>query len=1094
MAEKPFSPKQFLKMRRPERFSDTVSQDVPSLDRSLLEYHLDTLTNRSEELVFEDFAKALLERTVCPNLLPHTGPSGGGDSKVDSETFPVAKALALSWYVGDPDAAAKERWAFAFSAKKRWRPKVESDIAKLVGTGRGYTKAFFVSNQYIRDKVRAEVEDALRKKHGVDVRIFDRTWILDQVFTNDLASLAVDRLNIKTSVRREVQKGPRDTARQQEFEAVEEKIQSALREDRRSPNLVDNCLLAADLARGMERPRQEVEGLYARADRLAKQCGSPHQQLLCAYERAWTTYWWYEDYRAYIDLYDDVEQRAAGSRNAYELELWTNAFSCLRVIAAHDEWKDKVDLGKRASVLLGSLAQLAQEEERPSACLHARTISLQVQLLVAAGDQHEHLLDELRGVVHDAEGLIGYPFEPLAEIVAEIGKLFGELPAYQKLFETIVEASTRRVGDLSAARLMLARGAQQLDTGHPYDAIRMFGRAMGRLFKHESRDDAVRALYLCSHAYEQVGLLWAARGTMLAASSIATNEFWTYENLTPHQAACYNRMKWVELRLGRVGPALAWHDLDRVVRSALLDHGYASEWLTKDDLFDPILGMLLLRADVWELRDLTPLPDILEAVGLPFAAVALLYALGHDDRVPSELTGKDGDSESKLGFFKMWRDQPAAEDLPPKPLLDIGQTVVLESSIAGCKVRMTCRNESPCVELGESLLACLEALLATAIADHVVAREPSVEVKVRLSDFAEEPFVFDTSDVDGMPQVEVRCRSFSPNKLTLDEQGRLKGRLFEVVAHIVARAFVLENPESLLTKLFRDDLAPQRALDFTTSFVVVGNVLGHDAKTSLDRWTEESTTDYPLLRDKAWDDADRRAIATSVRPEMKGMPAPADSEGPMEMRDFNRVTHKQIQTVSLIREVLWNEAGWRGTVFATSPDPSVPPILALLFGNPEAAIKIFKAWRKELGEVDERNLLRLAILRKINRAKPHWYRILVGTEPTSCFGQPGADRIVMVSRMHTMTPDSGENLERFLTTFDATGEYILTHARVQEEQIQLAARDRIQKRQIVVRDAWEIGPHDPDSVGIHPDDNPIIPEGVDHPPVAKTMERMDRFH
>ncbi len=132
-ARLPFSPKQFLKMRRPERFSDTVSNAVPALDRAILEYHLDTLTSRNEELLFEEFAKALLQRTVCPNLLPHTGPSGGGDSKVDSETYPVAPSLALSWYVGEPDSASTERWAFAFSAKKKWRPKVKSDVGRVKG-------------------------------------------------------------------------------------------------------------------------------------------------------------------------------------------------------------------------------------------------------------------------------------------------------------------------------------------------------------------------------------------------------------------------------------------------------------------------------------------------------------------------------------------------------------------------------------------------------------------------------------------------------------------------------------------------------------------------------------------------------------------------------------------------------------------------------------------------------------------------------------------------------------------------------------------------------------------------------------------------
>src|SRR6266478_4870362 len=119
-----FSPRKFLQARRPEKFFDSVRINIPALDRSLLEYHLGTLTSRSQEVDFEHFARKLAERTICPNLLPHTGPTGGGDSKVDSETFPVADDLSLIWYTGIGRNASGERWAFAFSAKKDWQHKV----------------------------------------------------------------------------------------------------------------------------------------------------------------------------------------------------------------------------------------------------------------------------------------------------------------------------------------------------------------------------------------------------------------------------------------------------------------------------------------------------------------------------------------------------------------------------------------------------------------------------------------------------------------------------------------------------------------------------------------------------------------------------------------------------------------------------------------------------------------------------------------------------------------------------------------------------------------------------------------------------------
>ena len=78
MEPSPFSPKDFLKARRPERFSDTAVEEVTELDRSLLEFHLSSLTSRSQETDFERFARQLCEREICPNLLPQTGPTGGG--------------------------------------------------------------------------------------------------------------------------------------------------------------------------------------------------------------------------------------------------------------------------------------------------------------------------------------------------------------------------------------------------------------------------------------------------------------------------------------------------------------------------------------------------------------------------------------------------------------------------------------------------------------------------------------------------------------------------------------------------------------------------------------------------------------------------------------------------------------------------------------------------------------------------------------------------------------------------------------------------------------------------------------------------------
>jgi len=116
-----FRPSEFMRARRPELFSDSKVTNEPRLTREVFEYHLDTLTSRKEETIFEHFARRLAEKEICPNLLPQTGPTGGGDSKVDTETYPVAASISFLWYEGLDQGAGSDRWGFAFSAKEKWK-------------------------------------------------------------------------------------------------------------------------------------------------------------------------------------------------------------------------------------------------------------------------------------------------------------------------------------------------------------------------------------------------------------------------------------------------------------------------------------------------------------------------------------------------------------------------------------------------------------------------------------------------------------------------------------------------------------------------------------------------------------------------------------------------------------------------------------------------------------------------------------------------------------------------------------------------------------------------------------------------------------
>ena len=339
----------------------------------------------------------------------------------DSEAYRLAEALTYSWFVGDGTSAG-ERWAFAFSAKKAWRPKLDSDVRKIAETKRGYRKAIFVTNQYVPDKLRAQVETDLTKEHTLDVRVFDRTWILDRVFTNHREDLAIATLKPQVSLRSVVKQGPQDMEAEQKLAEIEARIRQTAETKDFGFVFAEDCLNAAKIARNLERPRSEVEGLFARAKRAAAD-HSPPQRFAVAYDEAWTAYWWFEDFPRFNALYPEVEQYVPGTDNPYELERLHNLWVTLHALVQREVLTpEAAQLTVRTKLLERELERLSEVEGRPSARLHARGLRVQMDLMqhmfrndstAAAADLHT-----LKDLVWECEGLIG--FRPVGFAVGRV--------------------------------------------------------------------------------------------------------------------------------------------------------------------------------------------------------------------------------------------------------------------------------------------------------------------------------------------------------------------------------------------------------------------------------------------------------------------------------------------------------------------------------------------------------------------------------------------------------------------------------------------------------------------------------------------------
>jgi len=1094
---KKYRPSEFMRARRPELFSDSTAVTEKKLSREVLEYHLETLTNRKQEIQFEYFCRCLAEREVCPNLLPQTGPTGGGDSQVDTQTYPVAEAISLRWYEGEGTEAGKERWAFAFSAKKEWKAKITTDVRKIVATDRNYKLVYFFSNQFVPDKKRAKCEDALTKEYGVEVRILDRSWIVERIFKNNRIDLAIESLGL-TQFQSQSRKviGPHDFERETELLDLDSQIDDPSRYTGLEYQLAEDALRSAILARGLERPRSEVDGRFARAERIAAKVGNRRQLLRIAYAKAWTSFWWFDDVEELDRLYDEAEALAIPTDDAADMELLVNLWQSLTSagIEAHVR-----KLSERTNTLRVDLDRLARDPERPNNGLQARTLRLLLDLNEALREKNQRAIDAalagFKKVFRAAKSLGRFPVEQLANLVREFGRITADSAVYDELFELVVDLVARRKSEGVAGRTLLQRGYQKLQAGKRYEAIGLLGRAQEKLSKEEYLPDLVSALIGCGLAYEQAGLLWAARTNLLAAAADASAEFWKHGRLGLQAMRCLRRLVWLELQLGRVPWVLSFTAAaDSLELHIKVKQLTANSLREEREIQDLVLGLLLLRTPLLALKELEYLPDVLERFGYAHARGALLYALGHESRLREEgWIPEDQNDESLRRFFFEWADQPAREDLPKQPDLAAGDVVALHSVVLGCEVIATAHNDLRSVQLAETLLGALESLLATSLTERVMPYRQRLKLTVQPENHSAEPVTYRVGKVAGEPVIEI-CYDSKRIPLTRRERTKFREWLWKLLVEVLQAILTIGDPQEYFENIMGQERALSRALDFADVPITVRNLLGDEPRFRIVDWQEKSLfRAYALSRSREWDNRAKGEQNEGTETDLQF----GSGEPPVELLDKDDLKHRDRRVISLIDIPLWDRAGWLATGFAWAEAPEAPLLFVLGFTDANAGKAIFEGLRTNVGNIDANDSLRVCIITGIDRENPSSYKVVVGANAKVIMEKNygTAKEFVSISRINRMNPADSRNLGHFLDRLKSAGRYIVAPGYHTGESRMAAMFPElgIGKYELHVRPAWQISENDPDVCALEPDDDPIIPHGVTEPPVARALKRVSAW-
>lgn len=815
-------PSEIMRQNRPYLFSDSLIEGAYVLARSELSHHLDSLTQRNQHQDFETFARKLCEREICPNLRPQTGPEGGGDGKVDTETYPVADEISDRWFYGLANAG-EERWGFAYSAKEKWAPKVRSDVQGMVETGRAYDRIIFVTSRSARSKNRLSEEDELSKKFGVPVTIHDRSWILDRVFKNEHKDLAYEYLKAGQFDESRLVVGPRDFERKKELDTLEERLAKSGQSGGENTQSVTDALEAAQLSRMLERPRIETFGRFERAIKLAKKHGTRRQKMNAIYERAWTALWWFDEIDTINEDYEEIETLAVSENHADDISKLSNLYTVLTARVAQGwETAEELDTESRGERLRSKIHEISTDKSRPNNALYGKALGHLLELSLASSSKDVDRLDAvwngLSEVIDQAHGLGEFPAELIDQVTEALQPFAPTSEAFDGLVLKLAEFMGERAKQGKAGKILFRRGEQRLEAEEPVEAIRWLGKASIYFMKDEYAEEQFETLYCLSIAYRGAGLLWAARATSLSAlvRMLALSDGTDGPRLELVPAA--NLFAMISIQLGRFVDALnviLWlNSLHEIL--PLSDEGREN---LRDKLleFDRLLMCLIVNLGPDDLRALSNAPDILDKLHLFSSRMTLMLLLGHADTLKHDGSMPEEASVNELiELAELAAVQPAARDLPKHLVMYQNHEFECSTTLLGVDVKFSAGASLFDHLLCEAHICALESFLATAIETGVLAHAASLSVTVEAYENCDEPDI-----------------SFEPNSMKLtvkwphdwdvrgvDHHQALCDHLIEFCAKAIdAIAIVNSEKGSGFMSQIVDELVIQRTVSFSNACI-----------------------------------------------------------------------------------------------------------------------------------------------------------------------------------------------------------------------------------------------------------------------------------
>ncbi len=1042
----PERPSAYYRRIHPELFSDSEEIYELLLTEELFDLQMELLSTKKLHSAFENFALKTAMRLITPNIKLQTGPDGGGDGKIDAETYEVANDISSKWYATEPCVGGNEKWAFAVSCKKQWKQKVEHDVQNIIATNRGYSRILFFSNQYIKADVRIATEEKLSKKDGVKVEIFDCSWFKSAVFEKGCRDVALSELGFSEEYSKCTKRiGPLDQQRIARLEQIEIETRRPINEF--DPEYIDALSEACVICRNLGRSKTEIEGRFRVAFDACKLHGSKQQEFNLIYTHAWTSYFWFEDaevtYRDFLALKPFLEEDCT----VYRLERVLNLASVLKTAAGYG-YLDKAKAQDVIDYVYKIEDDLAKDNLRPSGYLFVRIYILTQRLATHAGSKVPMTEDLrlLRPLLLQAARCMEISFEAQYKAMNMLSELIEPNQEFDTLVDEMANTIAEHRSEAEAARVRMSRAVYYMNNNSWKEAVRQLSFCVYAFEKEECTHELIRSSGLLGAALWEMKLPFSAEAFLIKAACFMMKDFHKTGRLPNVLVSTILKICEIELMLGRLVMYLNWYML---LKS--LVHGSSHEdnanFLETENKYDAAWTCRFAVANLSD-RYIQQMPSLLDRVGLFFSSQYLKYKLGYESECHKDFIDmmRDGKNES------WFATQSVFEQFIGDLNVSQGDFAHIQTTADNFTFHIDYPNVYAIQQIAEILAASMEALLATCEIFEVVPMYPSIYIHMEQTQ--QETTLVAESELDNY--------RFSVNSAKLTDE-----IFWSVIVKLICYVFVRNAATSQdMAEWLNSKQQGERMMDRV-------GVLLHTRMAMSGIWGSAL-----LHRIESWIvNSDKQYVPT--RKLEKGV----------EINYRNKAQiHGSVYRINKdIR--LWDEACWTGCSFMS--DSISPPILALVFEKPEKGLEIIREWKEKIDE--GRPSVKIIILKGINAEHPNWYRVNISPEGMLSDMTAG-EYAFGASGRKTIEANTNAHLNFFENEFKKFGSCFIASCGFTDK-INLKPcnmSERVPFSNVTIKNAWEVRLGDIECLALQKGDAPYIPNEVkDDVEVMKILRQLE---